>query len=60
MPLPITTPLPMAKEGEPAWILSAEMLDLLVRKVEAFHNIQAEAPLRIVKADAGFRFTIEE
>ncbi len=60
MPLPITTPLPIVKEDEPAWILSAELANLLARKVEAFSNIQADAPLKITKSDAGFKITVEE
>lgn len=56
---PISAPLPEAREGEPAWILSAEELNRMVDKIEAFYNIVADPPLKIVKSDAGFKFTQE-
>lgn len=31
----------------------------MVDKIEAFYNIVAEPPLKIVKSDAGFKFTTE-
>jgi hypothetical protein len=60
MPLPITTPLPIVSEGDDVWVLSAEWANLLAEKVEAFSNIQADAPLKITKSDAGFKITVEE
>ena len=50
----INDPLPMVNEGDPAWMLSAEMANLLVRKVNAMYGMRVAAPLRLVKADAGF------
>lgn len=59
-PRDIHLPLPTAAtEGDEAWILSAEMLNFLCRKINAFSNIQADAPLKIVKSDAGFRIVVE-
>ncbi len=60
VPTRIHEPLPLAKEGDEAWILSAEMASILARKINAFTGIQADAPLRIVKSDAGFRIVIED
>jgi hypothetical protein len=60
MPLPITTPLPIVSEGDGVWVLSAEWANLLAEKVEAFSNIQADAPLKITKSDAGVKITVEE
>lgn len=60
MPLPLTTPLPLANEDDPAWILSAELANLLARKVEAFSNIQSDLPLKIVKSDAGMKIVVVE
>ena len=59
-PLELSAPLPIVGEDSPAWILSADMANFMVRKIEAFSNIQAEPPLKIVKADAGFRIVVEE
>ena len=50
----------MVSKGDPAWPLSAAWLNFMVRKIEAFSNIQAEPPLKIVKSDAGFRIVVEE
>lgn len=58
-PLDISAPLPIVREDAPAWILSATMANQLVRKVEAFSNIQAEPPLKIIKSDSGFRIVDE-
>lgn len=60
VPRDITAPLPLAKEGDPAWILSAEMVNFINRKVNAFTNIQAVYPLRIVKSDAGMKLVLVE
>lgn len=49
----ISTPLPIAQDGEPAWILDADMANLLARKIEAFSNMVAEYPLVLVPSDAG-------
>ncbi len=60
-PKDISYPLPTAaSEGDEAWILSAEMLNFLCRKVNAFSNLQAEYPLRVVKSDTGFRLVLVE
>lgn len=59
MSLPITTPLPEAREGEPAWILSAELVELMERKIDAFMNMQTEFPLKVIKADSGFKIVGE-
>ena len=50
----------MVSEGDPAWPLSATWLNFMVRKIEAFSNIQADPPLKIVKSDSGFRIVVEE
>lgn len=60
MPLPLTTPLPLANEDDPAWILSADNANLIVGKIEAFSNIQADLPLKIVKSDAGMKIVVVE
>ena len=57
MSLPIDTELPMVKGGDEALYLSAEMMNLLVRKVNAMAGMQAVSPLRLVKSDAGFLIT---
>lgn len=57
MSLPIDTELPILKEGDAAIYLSAEEMNLLARKVNAIANMQAVAPLRLVKSDAGFLIT---
>lgn len=59
-PSDISGQLPMVSEGDPPWPLSAAWLNFMVRKIEAFSNIQAEPPLKIVKSDAGFRIVVEE
>ncbi len=57
MSLSIDTELPILKEGDEALYLSAEWMDLLARKVNAMAGMQAVAPLRLVKSDAGFLLT---
>lgn len=52
----IDTPLPLAAEGDAAWCLSAEMLNLLARKVNALANMRAISPIKLTKTDAGFVF----
>lgn len=49
----IETPLPMAAENDAAWCLSAEMLNLLARKVNAIYNMRAISPIRITKTEHG-------
>jgi hypothetical protein len=61
MPLDINLPLPTgSEEGDEAWILSAEQVNLLTRKINAFYGIQAQLPLRIVKAEAGMKIVVDE
>jgi len=54
--IPIETPLPLVAEGDVPWCLSAEMLNLLARKVNAIYGMRAIAPILITKNDAGFVF----
>lgn len=56
----IDTPLPVAAEGDAAWCLSAEMLNLLARKVNALSNMRAISPISLTKTDAGFVFSTGE
>lgn len=52
--IPIETPLPLVAEGDAPWCLSAEMLNLLARKVNALSNMRAISPIKLTKTDAGF------
>lgn len=58
--LHIDTPLPEnLVEGDFAYGLSAEIVDLLFRKVNAMYDAQAQSPLRLTKSESGFLFTVE-
>lgn len=60
-PRDIHLPLPTANsEGDEAWILSADDLNFVCRKINAFSNIQAEYPLRIIPSDANFKLVLVE
>jgi hypothetical protein len=52
----IDTPLPLVSENDAPWCLSAEMLNLLARKVNALSNMRAISPIKLTKTDAGFVF----
>ena len=59
--IPITTLLPTnLKEGDECPFLSAEMVDLVFRKLNAIHGMRAVQPLRLTKSDAGFVITVDE
>lgn len=51
--IPIQEPLPLVAEGDDPWCLSAEMLNLLARKVNALTSMRAIEPLRIIQTEAG-------
>jgi hypothetical protein len=59
-PNDITAPIPYANEGEEAWILSAEWVNFLRRKIEAPANMLAVYPLQIVRADSGMKLVLLE
>jgi len=59
--IPIDMPLPTnLKEGDECPLLSAEIVDLVFRKINAMHGMQAVQPLRLTKSDAGFLLTVDE
>lgn len=58
--IPIDMPLPTTlEEGDESPLLSAEIVDLVFRKVNAMHNMRAVQPLRLVRSDSGFLLTFE-
>ena len=57
-PNDISAPLPFANEGEEAWILSAEWVNFLRRKIEAPANMVAVYPLVIVRAESGMKLVL--
>jgi len=56
----IDTPLPTTlEEGDECPLLSAEIVDLVFRKVNAMHGMRVVQPLRLTKSDAGFLLTVD-
>lgn len=58
--LDIDTPLPTVKEGEIALALSAEIMDLAFRKINAMYDSRALLPVILTKSDGGFLFTLQQ
>jgi len=59
--IPIDMPLPTnLEEGDECPLLSAEIVDLIFRKINAMHGMRAVQPLRLTKSDAGFLLTLDE
>ena len=59
--IPIDMPLPTnLVEGDECPLLSAEIVDLVFRKINAMHGMRAVQPLRLTKSDAGFLLTVDE
>lgn len=57
----ISLPLPThAQEGDEAFILDANYVNFLSRKINAFSNIQAVYPLRIIPSDTNFKLVLVE
>lgn len=59
-PQDIRAPIPLAREGDEAWILSAEWADFLRRKIEAPVNMVAVYPLQIVRSDSSMKLVLLE
>jgi hypothetical protein len=58
--IPIDTPLPTTlEEGDDCPLLSAEIVNLVFRKINAMHGMRAVQPLRLTKSDAGFLITVD-
>ena len=58
--IPIDTPLPTnLKEGDPPPLFSAEMVDLVFRKINAMYGMRAVQPLRLTKSESGFLLTVD-
>ena len=58
--IPIDTSLQTnLKEGDECPFLSAEIVDLASRKINALHGMRAVQPLRLTKSDAGFVLTVD-
>ena len=59
--IPIDMPLPTnLEEGDECPHLSAEIVDLIFRNINAMHGMRAVQPLRLTKSDAGFLLTVDE
>jgi hypothetical protein len=58
--IPIDTSLQTnLKAGDECPFLSAEIVDLVSRKINALHGMRAVQPLRLTKSDAGFVLTVD-
>lgn len=58
--IPIDTPLPTTlEEGDDSPLLSADVVNLVFRKINAMYGMRAVQPLRLTKSESGFLLTVD-